>query len=208
MRLSTVLFLLLAGVGALPAQQYFPPGVLGATTQEHDFKANWYAKELKALHEPSLWELSHNDPNVEAYRFLWLRTFDHPIAARLVVRASGSGWMHARMTSGQGGYAPGRIIRWGVSWLTKAKTQSLLEALAAADFWNLPTLAGVNETPPGPDGTVEIGADGAQWIVEGVKNGQYHVVDRWSPETADPVREIGLLSLKLGRFRIRSGNVY
>jgi len=44
--------------------------------------------------------------------------------------------------------------------------------------------------------------------VEGVKNGQYHVVDRWSPDTADPVREIGLLSLKLGRFRIRPGDVY
>ena len=205
MRLSTVLFLLLAGVGALPAQQYFPPGVLGATTQEHDFKANWYAKELKALHEPSLWELSHNDPNVEAYRFLWLRTFDHPIAARLVVRASGSGWMHARMTSGQGGHEPGRIIRWGVSWLTRAKTQSLLEALAAADFWNLPTLARLNADP---DGVQRIGVDGARWIVEGVKNGQYHVVDRWSPDTADPVREIGLLSLKLGRFRIRSGGVY
>jgi hypothetical protein len=204
MRLSTVLCLLIAGVGTLHAQQYFPPGVLGTTTQEHDFKANWYAKELKALHEPSLWELSQ-DPNVEAYRFLWVRTFDHPIAARLVVRASGSGWMHARMTSGQGGYKPGRIIRWGVSWLTKAKTQSLLQALAAADFWNLPTLAGPNA---GPDGVQRIGVDGAQWIVEGVKNGQYHVVDRWSPETGDPVREIGMLSLKLGRFRIRSGGVY
>jgi hypothetical protein len=188
----------------LPAQQYFPRGVLGATPQEHDFKASWYAKELRALHEPSLWELSQ-DPNVEAYRFLWLRSFHHPIAVRLVLRASGSGWMHVRMTSGQGGYEPGRIIRYGVSWLTKSKTQSLLSALAAARFWNLPTLAGTNA---GPDGVQWIGTDGAQWIVEGVKNGQYHVVDRWSPDTADPVREIGLLSLKLGRFRIRPGDVY
>ncbi len=207
MRLFTFLCLLLAGAGELPAQQYFPPGVLGTTPQEHDFKASWYAKQLKALHEPSLWELSQ-DPMAEAYRFLWLRTLDHPIAVRLVLRASGSGRMHFRMTSGQGGYEPGRIIRYGVSWLTKAKTQSLLEALAAADFWNLPTLAGVNETPPGPDGTVRIGLDGAQWIVEGVKNGQYHIVDRWSPETGDPVRAIGMLSLKMGRFRIRPGNVY
>jgi len=49
---------------------------------------------------------------------------------------------------------------------------------------------------------------GAQWIVEGVKNGKYPIVDRWSPETADPVRTIGLLSLKLGRARIRSARVY
>jgi hypothetical protein len=207
MRLFTVLCLLIAGVGLLPAQQYFPPGVLDTTPQGHDFKASWYAKQLKALHEPSLWELSQ-DPKAEAYRFLWLRSFDHPIAVRLVVRAGGSGWMHVRMTSGQGGYEPRRIIRYGVFWLTKAKTQSFLEALAASDFWNSPTLAGANETPPGPDGTVWIGLDGAQWIVEGVKNGQYHVVERWSPQTGDTVRAIGLLALKLGRFRIRAGNVY
>jgi len=207
MRLFTVLFIVLAGVRALPAQQYFPPGVLGHDAEQHNFTANWYAKELKALHEPSLWELSR-DPTVEAYRFLYVRSFDHPIAVRLVLRASGSGWMHVRMTSGQGGYEPGRIIRWGVSWLTKAKTQSLLEALAAVDFWNLPTLAGTDQTPPGPDGRVAIGLDGAQWIVEGVKNGQYHIVDRWSPEIADPVRAIGLLNLKLGRVRIASAKVY
>jgi hypothetical protein len=109
MRLITVFCLLTAAVVALPAQQYFPPGVLDTTPEDHDSKAKWYAVHLKALHEPSLWELSQN-PNVEAYRFLWVRTFDHPIAVRLVVRASGSGWMHVRMTSGHGGYEPGRII--------------------------------------------------------------------------------------------------
>jgi hypothetical protein len=208
MRLFTVSWLVAAGVGALAAQQYFPPGVLDTTPQGHELKAGWYGKQLKALHEPSLWELSRNDPKVEAYRFLWLRSLHHPVAVRLVVRQGGSGWMHVRMTSGQSGYETGRIIRYGVSWLTKSKTQSLVAALAAADFWNLPTLVGVNEARPGLDGTVGIGLGGAQWVVEGVKDGRYHVVDRWSPGSEDPVREIGMLSLKLGRFRVRPSDVY
>jgi hypothetical protein len=45
------MWVLVAAARALPAQQYFPPGVLGT-------KASWYATQLKALHEPSLWEMA------------------------------------------------------------------------------------------------------------------------------------------------------
>ena len=27
-----------------------------------------------------------------------------------------------------------------------------------------------------------VGLDGSQWILEGVRGGEYHVVDRWSPK--------------------------
>src|SRR5258708_39333972 len=99
---SCILCVLTVAAGALPAQQYFPPGVLDSAPQGqgHGTRAIWYAKHLKALHEPSLWEMAQ-DPKAEAYRFLWLRSFHHPIAVRLVVRSSGSGWMHTRMTSGR-----------------------------------------------------------------------------------------------------------
>ena len=53
-----------------------------------------------------------------------------------------------------------------------------------------------------------VNLDGAQWIVEGVKNGQYHVVDRWSPDAPDPVRAIGLLALRLGRVKLHRGEIY
>lgn len=200
MRLSTVLWLLALSAGALRAQEYFPPGVLGRTAQEHEFLANRYSRYLKALHEPSLWELSRRDPKVEVYRFLWLRSSHHPISVRLVVRASGSGWIHSNMTSGQGGHEPGRILRYSVSWLTKGKTRSFLDELQSADFWNLPALPAVVDTGSA--------LDGAQWIVEGVKDGRYQVIDRRSPGSADPVRALGRLALKLGRFRLRPGEVY
>jgi hypothetical protein len=172
----------------LAAQAYFPPGVLDSD----------YSKYLKALHEPSLWELSQKDMNAEVYRFLWIRSFHHPIAVRLTVRQGGSGWIDSRMATGQSGDAPRRLMRYGRSWLTKGKTQSLLTAFESAGFWNLPAL----------EKTTDIRLDGARWVFEGVRGGKYHVVDRWSPYAGDPLRAAGLLALKLGRFRIRTQDIY
>jgi hypothetical protein len=201
MRVSTPLCLLLLASTLLPAQQYFPPDVLGKTPAEHEAAAKWYAKHLKALREPSLWELSQRDPKAEVYRFLWLRSHHHPVSVRLVVRSGGSGWMNARMTTGKGANEPGGIGRYSIFWLTKAKTQSFLSAMDTAHFWSLPGLPESTQNAVSPDG--------ARWILEGVKNGQYHVIDRWSPDSSDPVRQIGMLALKLGRFKIRRpGEIY
>jgi hypothetical protein len=171
MRSSNALLALVLASGTLSAQQYFPAGVLDKDRQADQFKANWYSKQLKALREPSLWELSRQDPKAEAYRFLWLRSHHHPIAVRLVVRANGSGWINSRETRGQGSDLSGGsgINRYGVSWLRKSRTQSLLADVGNAGFWNLPTL--LDPAPPAH-------VDGARWIVEGVRNGEYHVVDR------------------------------
>jgi hypothetical protein len=116
------------------------------------------------------------------------------------MRASGSAWIHSALTTGHGGYEPGRIARYRVSWMTKAKTQSFLTALQNTNFWNLPT----QEVLPANAVTL----DGAQWIVEGVKDGRYHVIDRFSPNAADPVRVFGLMALKLARFRMRASEIY
>jgi hypothetical protein len=184
--------LLLFAPAILAAQTYFPPGSLD------DFHVQWYSKQLKALHEPSLWELSQKDPGAEVYRFLYLRTCNHPISVRLTVTKTGSGWLYAHMTSGTGGYAPGGIRRVNHSWQTHSKTQSLLASFDTAGFWTLSTI----ET------TTRVGLDGAQWVFEGVRNGQYHVVDRWSPEQGDRLRETGVLALKLARFRLRLREIY
>jgi hypothetical protein len=200
MRLFQALVALSLASGLLPAQQYFPPGVLDGNPDRNQSKANWYSRDLRALHEPSLWELSRRDPNAEVYRFLWLRSFHHPIAVRVVVRMNGSGWIHARMTTGKGGNQPGGTSRYSVSWLRKGLTQSFLGAVGSAGFWSLPTLPDADENTAG--------LDGAQWIIEGIRGGQYRIVDRWSPAVGDPVREVGLLALKLARFRIRPAEVY
>lgn len=183
----------------LAAQQYFPTG--GGDR----FPADWYSKHLRALKEPSLWELSKKDPTAEVYRFLYLRTFHQPIAVRITV-AGPAGRLVAKKASGQGGYAPGHLVYKRESVIPEIQAV-VLGAIDESHFWDLPT----EKEPPEirPDGTVEIGVDGAQWIVEGVKNGKYHVIDRWSPDDHDPAHRIGILfMIELAHIHLLYEDVY
>lgn len=79
----TVLLLLLFGAGSLAQTGYFPPGALTADSRNEEFLSSWYTQELNALQEPSLWALSKTQKE-QSYRFLWLRTFHHPVAFELM----------------------------------------------------------------------------------------------------------------------------
>jgi len=54
-----------------------------------------------------------------------------------------------------------------------------MAAVQKSDFWKMPTEER-RRFPYGPDGRkrVNFHGDGAQWILEGIENGKYHVVDR------------------------------
>jgi hypothetical protein len=142
---------------------YYPGGIYS------NFVISWYTKHLKAMKEPSLWADS-NKPEWQSYRFLWLRTFHHPIAIRLNVKNDGTGELISKVTSGAGGYEPGELIIDRTTSLSPSQVSIFLKALDKADFWNMPSKGG------------KMGNDGAQWIIEGVKNEKYHLVDRWSPK--------------------------
>jgi len=193
------IFLTLAGHFG-QAQTYFPPGVLARTPEASEAAANRYSKFLKSLHEPSLLELAQQDPNAEVYRFLWLRELDRPASIRFVTKPGGTGWFYKRMTSGNGGTQPGRLTEYGTSWSWKSRTTSFLSTVEGVGFWNLPTLAGA-------DGNA-IPACRAHWIVEGIKGGHYHIVDRCSPDQTDPVRVVGMLAMKFGNLKVHRSNVY
>jgi hypothetical protein len=56
-----------------------------------------------------------------------------------------------------------------------------------------------------------VGLDGAQWIIEGIKGGEYHVIDRWSPEPAagDAAYILGtMMVFDLARLRIKQSEIY
>lgn len=163
--------------------KFFPPGALSERKDVDQFVSDWYSKQLKGLEEPSLWELSKT-LGTQAYRFLWLRTFHHPVAIRLEISADGTSRLTTKMASGAGGYDPGKLMQNDVTTLTKERTDWFLQVIEQNSFWKLPTR---DET--------RMGFDGAQWIIEGVKDGSYHIVDRWSPERGE-VRAIGLAMIK------------
>lgn len=189
-------------VGASPCfgqSNYFPPAVLGEDAKVGSHKITWYSKFVSAMHEPSLWEASKTQ-KTQTYRFLWLRSFHHPVSIRLEVNADGTALLTTKITSGQGGYEPGRLIMNRTQKFDRERTSWVLDRIEELKFWTLST-----NPPCDPD---VIGVDGAQWIFEGVKGGTYHIVDRWSPDKGE-VHSLGIMMLiDLAKLKLLYQEVY
>lgn len=195
--LSIAVLLLVEAAAFAQDVQYFPNLAFDDSQQDNNFVVQWYTKHLKALQEPSL--LQHASSHKEAYRFLWLRTFHSPVAVRLNVNADGTSFLTVKVTNGKGGYEPGRLTKNAVRRLSKEETAWFLGCMREMEYWNLPTRE--------PETDV-IGLDGAQWVIEAIKDGTYKVVDRWSPEKG-PVRALGLIMLiDLAKLKLLYQDVY
>jgi hypothetical protein len=164
---------------------YFPKELFGNEMSSKHSVAGWYGKHLRAMEEKSLLDIS--DKNVEVYRFLWLRSFHHPVFVR-VERKGDSINLFSKELDGAGGYEPGKILQINNRSLSEDKWCEFINLIEKAEFWKLPTYQ-----------TEEMGNDGAQWILEGVKDNRYHIVDRWTPGKGN-YREVGLFLLKLSDF--------
>jgi hypothetical protein len=200
----TLVFLQVATALAVGQSQYFPSGLL-ESADKHSV-SDWYSKHLVAMKEPSLFELSENH-HAQQYRFLYLRTFDHPIVIRLVVNPDGTGTYITKELSGAGGYEPGRLIlNRRTQQPAEYVRQVQLNYIEEIHFWALPT-----KVSP-PDG--KIGLDGARWILEAIKDGKYHIVDRWSPNvdtwSADDARfrQLCLRFLREPNLKLSFSEVY
>jgi hypothetical protein len=153
---------------------------------------DWYGKHLRAMKEPSLVDVK--DPDSEVYRFLWLRTFHHPISVR-IVRTGYSFRLTSVELNGAGGYDPGRNLRTDNVEIFNDEWCQFTALLDKAQFWAEPT---VNRELSG--------FDGSQWVFEGVNDGRYHIVDRWTPREG-AFREACIYLLKLsGRDEKSLGN--
>ncbi len=199
-------FLALALFGATVFSQvvYFPKLTLESTPDLDNFVTGWYSAQLIALEEPSLFELAKT-PTAQSYRFLWLRSFDHPIAVRLDIKADGTGVLTTKMTSQKGGVEPGTLIENTTKPVTAEQTEAFLKKIEQVQFWSL---TAETPDPTEPSGLNHNRLDGADWIVEGVHAGKYHVVKRWSPETG-PIRELGIAPVfELAGMNIAKNEVY
>lgn len=177
----SLLFLLSALVGAIAQEPYFPRGVLDSNAHGDSFRSEWYSKHLKALEEPSLLQIAKRS-KAESYRFVWLRTFDHPVVVRVDIESSDSAELTTKVMSGAGGYEPGKLIENTSRPLMQQQTKKFLATIERLQFWKLPTHEELETA----------GCDGAQWIIEGIKDGDYHVVDRWTPQKG-AVYDLGLM---------------
>lgn len=174
---------------------FFPQGLLhSARADLDDFVRAWYSGSLRVMKEPSLSCGKIADSQV--YRFLWLRTFHRPISIRITHSKNSTALVAVELT-GVGGYEPGSIARRIEKTVTTAEWKRLETVLSRTTFWNMP--------PRPPE--LELGFDGAQWIIEGRRPGQYHVVDRWTPKKGS-YRDAGLYFLRLSGLSVPEQELY
>jgi len=147
------------------------------------------------MSEPSL--SCGADPSGQTYRFLWVRTFHHPIAIRVTLSGS-TGSLVAIELNGQGGYEPGNVLRRKEQRLTETEAMLVTTVVRDGRFWQTDT----THRPLG-----EGGLDGAEWIMEGRRGSSYHVTHKWSPRYGR-YREMCLTFLRLSRLRVPESDIY
>ena len=164
----TVATTLIAGCSSPPPPEHFEPGVfLPERPDVDDMMRTAFSNNLVAMNEPVIAPTTH-----DSVRFLYLRSFHHPIAVRVERRLA-----HVRLTAveldGAGGYDPGVPTRRVTRNVSDEEWNDLLSLLDNASFWELPT------------SHERATLDGARWILEASVDGRYHVVQRNSPDETE-----------------------
>ena len=145
------------------------------------FRNDWYSQHLVVLQEPILCNLNCKYPT---YRFLFLRTWRHPISIRVSFFLDNHAHLSAKETDGAGGYFAGKLILNEEKLLSDQDAKEVLKQVDVMQFWTMPT------------DDKEGGEDGSRWVIEGREQNKYHVVDRWSPDSG-PVHEFGSFMIRL-----------
>ncbi|MEI8203128.1 MAG: tetratricopeptide repeat protein [Bacteroidota bacterium] len=160
---------------------------VGMTTSALDF----YSRQLFALKEP----LIFNQTEKTIYRFTWLRSFNNPVAIR-VEKTNNDYTLYWKQSSGTGGNNPGELTVNNSKQITREEWDYFISLLQSTDFWNMSTnLKG------------DLGSDGSYWIIEGIENNKYHVVERWSPRKNN-FQKCGQYLIELTDLKIKGSDIY
>lgn len=176
--------------------QYFPIGAFNKNLDFSEWTARWYASELRALEEPSLYENgssasseSTKNVNAEVYRITILPTWGNAIAVR-VQKHDELYSLSARRLDGQAGYDPGKLVESKNVTLSTQDSKTLAMLIQNLNFFQMPTEDNVR------------GMDGDEWIIEGVSKGKYHVAVRWCADAYDPGKRNLIAFLDLYKFLV------
>ena len=140
---------------------YFPPGTF--TSRAASFQVAWYSSDMYQLGETPLWPPPSETEKI--FRFTYLGAFTGPKAVTLTVLPDGIGTV--KMTTLH--EARERVKGDQLSTVPEDRVSDFLKHLNRAHFWEMPTES------------KHRGFDGAEWIMEGVQDGRYHIAVRWCP---------------------------
>jgi len=171
---------------------YFPLKKDKADSGLSESAARWYSKCLQCMKEPQMLEMA-KDQKTRMFRLTILPTWGNPIAVR--VKQDGDSYLlSARRLDGDGGYDLGKLVEKNDLRLTEKDSSALNSLLASNNIFMMPTTEDVS------------GADGDEWVFEGVDGGVYHVINRWNVSTYETKKRGLEPFLKMCKFLIdRSG---
>jgi hypothetical protein len=157
---------------ALPQHSYFPIKTAAVSEGLTQFESDWYGKSLERMNESPLPEAAENT-TTEIYRLLILPTWGNSIAVRVQKRGE---FYHlsARRLDGQAGYYPGNLVESKDVDLDGENSKTLDALIQSMNFFRMATEDDVR------------GADGDEWVIEGVSRGNYHVITRWCAPSYGP----------------------
>jgi len=141
---------------------YFPPQESGGPPANF---VSWFSRDLYALEEKPLWPPSPESK--QTYRVTVFPTFTVPKSVTLTLMPDGTGEVRFRATD-RGRYHLATNTTLSIS---SQQVTDFANTLNRVRFWEQPT----NATQAGYN------FDGAEFILEGVRDGRYHIVVRWCP---------------------------
>lgn len=145
-----------------------------------------------------------DDAEAELYRITFIPTFFGPVKIR-VERRQEEYVLVAKRLRGQGGYEIGKLKDQKRRRLTSEEWNHLQALINKAGFWEMPYRG--KPTEPTEKGEITICLDGSEWVLEGVKKGKFHAVNRYCPNDKN-FEEIGQYLAEISGLRIKRRELY
>lgn len=184
-----VLVILLIAPQVEKPEPYFPKHVFYRKDPEQsDDWAKMYSEHLSILREPSLWASSKRDRSVSGYRVLWYTgsTRVEPLCVRVQRRGDQISLrlsQHACEKDGR----PGKLSIEREIQISEAQWKRIVALVEESKFWTAPV--GVKE---------QLGfTDGDLVLIEGVRDGKYHVISRLVFTAREPYKDLCRLLIEL-----------
>jgi hypothetical protein len=154
--------------------EYFPKDSV-------DGWADFFSFFLNTHGEPSLLAAA-KDPNALSYRFEWMSgQHGNLLSVRLSLSPDGNAQIIAIAKPSDSGASTSQRS------VSNEDLKKLLQLLEEAKFWSMPT--DVDHDPNQQNRVKKYVIDGSPWILEGVRNGGYHVVYGGVPNQS-PLRDV------------------
>lgn len=167
------------------SDEFFEPMSLSTRDFVHAARSWHYERAFGDLEEDSIYQ-KRNDESIEIYRFALFRSFHSPFCVRLQKSDTNSDTFSLFVKEVHYSENDKNDLMVAEILLSRKLLADLIDQIESLDYTELPPTRGAE------------GNDGARWILEVLKEKEYHIVDRWSPQNG-MIREIGMKFFKIAK---------